>query len=40
MDTEVIKMEGITEIEIPEIKGLQETFAESTVTCEAAGIYH
>jgi len=26
-------MEGITKIEIPEIEGLQETFAESTVNC-------
>ena len=32
-DKEVIAMEGITKIEIPEIEGLRETFAASTVSC-------
>ncbi len=32
-------MNGITEIEIPEIEGLQETFAESTVSCPTQGSY-
>ena len=32
-------MEGITKIEIPEIEGLRETFAESTLSChESEGI--
>jgi hypothetical protein len=30
-------MEGITEIEIPEIERLRETFAESTVDCGMTG---
>jgi hypothetical protein len=30
-------MEGITEIRIPEIEGLQETFAKSTVSCPELG---
>jgi len=30
-------MEGITKIEIPEIEGLRETFAESTVSCGNQG---
>ena len=30
-------MEGITKIEIPEIEGLRETFAESTVSCAEPG---
>ncbi len=34
---EVSAMEGITKIDIPEIKGLQETFAESTVDCGRQG---
>jgi hypothetical protein len=33
-------MEGITKIEIPEIEGLRETFAESTVTCGQIGPEH
>lgn len=35
-------MNGITEIEIPEIEGLEEVFAENTVACEESGndIYH
>lgn len=32
-DKEVIAMEGIIKIEIPEIEGLRETFAASTVEC-------
>ena len=36
-EEEVKSMEGITKIEIPEIEGLQETFAESTVSCEGPG---
>jgi len=34
-DKEVIAMEGITKIEIPEIDGLRETFAESTASYSA-----
>lgn len=30
-------MEGITKIEIPEIEGLRETFAESTIECGEGG---
>ena len=30
-------MNGIIEIEIPEIEGLRKTFAKSTVTCEPGG---
>jgi hypothetical protein len=30
-------MRGITKIEIPEIEGLRETFAESTLYCSSAG---
>jgi len=30
-------MEGVIEIEIPEIEGLRETFAESTVSCGEPG---
>lgn len=37
-DKEVIVMEGITKIEIPEIEGLRETFAESTVSCSMPGL--
>lgn len=33
-------MEGITKIEIPEIEGIRETFAESTVWCEPMGTLH
>lgn len=40
VDKEVIAMEGITKIEIPEIEGLRETFAESTVSCNQTGEYH
>lgn len=36
-DKEVRDMEGITKIEIPEIEGLRETFAESTVICGEGG---
>ena len=36
-EKEVIAMEGITNIEIPEIEGLRETFAESTVECGGGG---
>lgn len=36
-DKEVRAMEGITKIEIPEIEGLRETFAESTVGCGEPG---
>lgn len=30
-------MEGITKIEMPEIEGLRETFAENTVSCGQGG---
>lgn len=36
-DKEVNAMEGITRIEIPEIKGLRETFVESIVACDGGG---
>jgi len=36
-DKEVMAMEGITKIEIPEIEGLRETFAECTVSCDTEG---
>ena len=36
-DKEVKAMEGITKIEIPEIEGLRETFAESAVSCGEPG---
>ncbi|GAB6264874.1 MAG: hypothetical protein STSR0001_03180 [Methanothrix sp.] len=36
-EEEVKSMEGITKIEIPEIEGLQETIAESTVICGTTG---
>ena len=39
-EKEVITMEGITKIEIPEIEGLRETFAESTMDCTGEGHTH
>lgn len=36
-DKEVMAMEGITKIDIPEIEGLRETFAESTAACGTYG---
>lgn len=39
-EKEVIAMEGITKIEIPEIEGLRETFAGSTVECGMEGTSH
>jgi hypothetical protein len=33
-------MEGITKIEIPEIEGLRETFAEGYVSCPQPGDDH
>lgn len=37
-DKEVISMEGITKVELPEIEGLRETFSESTVDCGEPGM--
>lgn len=36
-DKEVRPMEGIAKIEMPEIEGLRETFAEITVECFEPG---
>lgn len=33
-------MDGITDIEIPEIEGLQETFAMTAVNCESENGTH
>jgi hypothetical protein len=33
-------MDGITEIGVPEIEGLEEVFAENTTTCPDAGSGH
>lgn len=30
-------MDGITEIEIPEIEGIEEVFADNTITCTQTG---